>query len=169
MKMIDLTGKQIGYLTVIQKLDERKNGSCLWLCKCDCGNEVKLSTRDLNSGRYHSCGCRKGSSKSLVGNRYGHLVVLSDSGQKQGTKKMWTCRCDCGNVINVRTDALTSGKVISCGCSKKSKKKVEQLRSGLHLDNHTSNVFFKGTLSKNNKTGCDWSCLLYTSPSPRDS
>lgn len=42
--MIDLTGKQIGYLTVIQKLDERKNGSCLWLCKCDCGNEVKLST-----------------------------------------------------------------------------------------------------------------------------
>lgn len=157
--MIDLTGKKIGHLTVLSLLDERKNASRLWLCKCDCGNEAKLTTRDLNSGGYRSCGCRKGSSKSLIGNRYGSLTVISDSGQKQGTAKLWTCKCDCGNIVNIRTDSLTSGKVISCGCSKKSKKKVEQLLSGRHLDDHTSDVFFKGTLSKNNKTGVTGVCL----------
>ena len=38
-KFIDLTGKRYGRLTVIEKTDQRANGSVVWRCQCDCGNE----------------------------------------------------------------------------------------------------------------------------------
>lgn len=29
----------------------------MWLCKCDCGNFLKVSSGNLRSGNTHSCGC----------------------------------------------------------------------------------------------------------------
>lgn len=29
---------------------------------------------------------------------------------------MWTCRCDCGNIVTLAGDALTRGVQVSCGC-----------------------------------------------------
>lgn len=155
----DLTGKRFGKLTVISKTDRKKNGSILWECRCDCGNEKEVTSRDLNSGRVKSCGCSRGSSKSLVGKRFGMLTVISDSGEKQGTAKLWVCKCDCGKIKNVRTDALTSGKVISCGCQKRMQEKINELKAGRNLSDHTSEVFFRNTLSKNNRTGVNGVCL----------
>ena len=154
----DLTGKRFGKLSVLHKTDRKKNGSILWACRCDCGNEKEVTSRDLNSGRVKSCGCLKGGSKSLVGKRFGMLKVISDSGEKQGTSKLWVCKCDCGNVKKIRTDSLTSGKVISCGCQKKTQKKIDELIAGRKLSDHTSDVFFKNTLSKNNRTGVNGVC-----------
>lgn len=38
-KMIDLTNKKYGKLTVINLTDERGlSGQIYWECKCDCGN-----------------------------------------------------------------------------------------------------------------------------------
>lgn len=53
--------------------------------------------------------------------KFGHLTVIKDSGKRQQRKIMWECECDCEehNRIHVRTDALTSGNTISCGCAKK--------------------------------------------------
>ena len=155
----DLTGKRFGRLIVLSKTDQKKNGSVLWKCRCDCGNEKEVTSRDLNSGRVKSCGCARGSSKSLVGKRFGMIEVISDSGEKQGTSKLWICKCDCGNIKKVRTDSLTSGKVTSCGCKKKTQNKINELKAGRHLIDHTSDVFFKNTLSKNNQTGVNGVCL----------
>lgn len=155
----NLSGKRFGKLTVLSNTGRKKNGSILWKCRCDCGNEKEVTSRDLNSGRVKSCGCAKGSSKPLIGKRFGMLEVISDSGEKQGTTKLWVCKCDCGNIKKVRTDSLTSGKVISCGCQKKSQKKINELKAGRHLVDHTSDVFFKNTLSKNNRTGVNGVCL----------
>lgn len=154
----DLTGKRFGKLSVLYKTDRKKNGSFLWTCRCDCGNEKEVTARDLNSARVKSCGCSKGNSRSLVGKRFGMLVVIADSGEKQGTSKMWLCKCDCGSVKKIRTDSLTSGKVISCGCQKKTQKKIDELIAGRKLSDHTSDVFFKNTLSKNNRTGVNGVC-----------
>lgn len=62
--------------------------------------------------------------KIQPGMKFGHLTVLKDSGQRQQRKIMWECECDCENHnhICVRTDALTSGNTISCGCTKKGNK-----------------------------------------------
>lgn len=55
-KIIDLTGKKFGKLTVI-RLSERKNGRITWLCECDCGNEKVIRADDLRTGNSKTCGC----------------------------------------------------------------------------------------------------------------
>ena len=57
MNIINLKGKRFGKLLVIDKTLERtKSGSVKWRCKCDCGNEVVISSASLKSGT-KSCGC----------------------------------------------------------------------------------------------------------------
>lgn len=151
--MQDLVGKKFGKLTVLKRMDKIKNSSVVWLCKCDCGNTKEVTTRDLCNNRVKSCGCSKGSSKSIVHKRFGKLTVIGDSGEKQGTSKIWICECDCGNTIKVRTDSLTSGRTISCGCSLYDQDKIKKLNDGKEIVDHTSMNFFKGTVSKNSITG----------------
>ena len=58
--MNDLTGRRFGRLTVIRRVEGYPTPRGLrdgWLCKCDCGNEVVVSTGDLTRGRTRSCGC----------------------------------------------------------------------------------------------------------------
>lgn len=51
----------------------------------------------------------------LVGRRFGRLTVLALT-DKQGVKRRWLCRCDCGHESIAHTHDLTSGKHQSCGC-----------------------------------------------------
>jgi hypothetical protein len=52
----DWTGFRQGRLVVVSPTDERDNGNVVWLCKCDCGGTIKLSTASFRSGT-RSCGC----------------------------------------------------------------------------------------------------------------
>lgn len=158
--MKDLTGKRFGKLMVLKDLGKVKNGSRVWLCKCDCGNTKEVTTMDLNNHRVASCGCSKGSSKSLIGKTFGRLTVIADTQEKQGTAKMWLCRCDCGKELKVRTDSLTSGRTISCGCYLYDKNRIKALNDGKKIKEHTSSIFYKGTVSKNNKTGFNGVAML---------
>ena len=56
--------------------------------------------------------------KDLTGQRFGRLTVLELAGIKN-ENALWRCKCDCGNVCDVRGGALTSGKTQSCGCLKR--------------------------------------------------
>ena len=60
-KLIDLTGKRFGKLTVIERSKDKisPNGQIqpMWLCRCDCGNETIVKGRMLREGRSKSCGC----------------------------------------------------------------------------------------------------------------
>jgi len=61
-RKINLLGKKIGYYTVINELKPVYRGihiNYLWQCQCQCGNIKELMTRQLLSGDYTSCGCRK--------------------------------------------------------------------------------------------------------------
>lgn len=56
----DLTGMQFTRLTVIEKTNQKlKNGSVLWRCRCECGNEILVTTSHLNGRYVQSCGCLK--------------------------------------------------------------------------------------------------------------
>lgn len=58
MKVIDLTGKQFGRLTVVGFYGKSPNGKLLmWLCECECGGYTKCSTADINRIHTKSCGC----------------------------------------------------------------------------------------------------------------
>ena len=56
-KFQDLTGKKFGRLLVIERVENNKKQQVQWLCKCDCGNEVKVISKSLTSGNTKSCGC----------------------------------------------------------------------------------------------------------------
>ena len=61
MKMIDLTGKRFGVLTVLYRTDDHltPSGQHLtnWRCKCDCGSEIDVLSANLRKGHTQSCGC----------------------------------------------------------------------------------------------------------------
>lgn len=55
-KLIDLTGKRFGRLQVLMRSGS-KNGSAMWLCRCDCGKTKVICGVELRSGETKSCGC----------------------------------------------------------------------------------------------------------------
>lgn len=50
-------GNRYGYLTVIERAENDKEGHAKWKCLCDCGNEVIVLGKHLRSGNTKSCGC----------------------------------------------------------------------------------------------------------------
>lgn len=84
----DMTGIEVGRLKVIDFSDNRVTGSGkhenFWRCKCQCGNEVILSTSTLRSAikanRMISCGCyvseRAGNLHKTHGLRYTRLNAI---------------------------------------------------------------------------------------------
>jgi len=53
-----------------------------------------------------------------AGLRYGFLTVRNSEFCETRRRVMWNCECDCGNVVSVRANSLTSGNTISCGCQR---------------------------------------------------
>lgn len=51
----------------------------------------------------------------LVGKRYGRLLVQHEVGTSH-KKSVWSCLCDCGNLIVAAGYLLRRGGVKSCGC-----------------------------------------------------
>lgn len=51
----------------------------------------------------------------LTGKRFGRLIVLKRA-ENKGKKTYWLCQCDCGNLKEVQTGHLASGRIQSCGC-----------------------------------------------------
>ena len=58
MKKRNLKGKRFGRLVVLGEIEkEKKNDRVRWLCKCDCGKTVEISSKNLRLGNTQSCGC----------------------------------------------------------------------------------------------------------------
>lgn len=60
-KIIDLTGKRFGRLTVLQlvpkEIKHDTTRQSFWLCQCDCGNKHIAGSKSLRNGDTPSCGC----------------------------------------------------------------------------------------------------------------
>ncbi len=59
--------------------------------------------------------------KSLIGQIFGNLTVLEDSGERKSRRVLWDCSCSCGNSVRVNAKYLLSGDTKSCGCLTKGK------------------------------------------------
>lgn len=51
----------------------------------------------------------------LIGQRFGHLTIIEDTGKRLHRSVVWKCRCDCGNEHEVTSNNLNGGQVNSCG------------------------------------------------------
>lgn len=58
-KLIDLTGKKFGMLTVVKRADDI-NGDPSWYCNCDCGTkDFVVRGSNLRGNRTRTCGCER--------------------------------------------------------------------------------------------------------------
>ena len=69
-KLIDLTGKRFGRLTVVKRAENSKSGKTQWLCLCDCGNYVVVTSINLKNKHTRSCGCLNRESTSNRNKKY---------------------------------------------------------------------------------------------------
>lgn len=123
-KLIDLTNRTFGMLTVITRAEDIKRGRPMWLCRCECGNTTSvLSTALLKPNGTQSCGCLRHKSPStlldLAGRKFDMLTVLYKDVPTNDGKARWICECKCGNIVSVLSDSLRNGKTKSCGCFRK--------------------------------------------------
>lgn len=68
---------------------------------------------------------------SLLGRRFGRLVVVAKLGQASNRSFLWRCECDCGQTIEARTGNLNYGDVSSCGCLREERARAATTKHGL--------------------------------------
>ena len=135
-------GNTYGYLTVIERAENTKEGRARWLCQCKCGNTVVVLGKHLRSGNTKSCGCYQKERAvaanmervgSLVGQKIGKLYVQFENGfvtHINGKRsRIYHCVCDCGNIVpDAQHQYLAYGDLTSCGCIRsKGEFQIEQL------------------------------------------
>ena len=113
-KIIDETGNEYGYLTVLNPI--KIKNKIYWNCKCKCGKEIFVIGADLRRGHTTSCGCKIYRGLNLTNKRFGRLVVLECTNKRKHNNVIWRCKCDCGNECEVQTSSLLQGFTQSCGC-----------------------------------------------------
>lgn len=172
-RQIDLTGLKFNRLTVKNKID-----SLYWLCQCECGNEVKVTTTKLINGYKKSCGCLQKEIVSKI-----HLVdltgwVMKEHGvqdsrltvikrvedyiQPNGKSvPQYLCRCECGNECIVNANYLKTGHTKSCGCYCKERISETCLKnlSGMRFDSLVVCEQAKSRTSKRRQTRTYWKCV----------
>ena len=114
---VDLTNKKFGRLTPQYYI---KGGK--WHCICDCGKELNIDTRNLNSGHTQSCGClqKEKASKNTIdmtGYEDDNFKVLERDGSSNSGTAKWKCICKhCGNIFSTKGINIRADEIKSCGC-----------------------------------------------------
>lgn len=102
-KRIDLLGQRFGRLTVIEETDKRVNGSVLWKCRCDCGNETLVRSNHLRRGGVLSCGC------------YNRDIITTHDESKTRLYRTWRCMKDrCTNPNAQEADGYINRGIKVC-------------------------------------------------------
>lgn len=153
--IIDLTGKQFNYLTVLGLDDKRSSGPVkYWICRCECGKTTSVQGGHLKNGDVTSCGChacdkiiaynRNRRHDIEKGTQFGEWTVLDIDNEltRVKGKQYYICKCNCGTIRSVKKDSLLSGDSQSCGCIKsKGEKKISQLLRELNIQFEQQKTF----------------------------
>lgn len=114
-------GERYGSLTVLQPAppSDRYPQKRMWLCRCDCGNEVALPAIYIKNGVVTTCGCGRHKPKvDATGEKHGKLTAVRATGEIYNHSAVWLWQCDCGNTVEATLDIVRWGNKRSCGCRK---------------------------------------------------
>lgn len=130
-KAENLIGKTYGELTVIEKIpdDTHRRRYDRWICKCSCGEMVRVRGFYLRNGMKTSCNNIIHSGNKDC--RFGRLTIILGKEKKQKGRIYYFCKCDCGNIIYVPKNKLVSGHTQSCGCLRNEKIKTSSITHGM--------------------------------------
>lgn len=118
-------GDKFGRLTVVRLLRQRgPRGERLWQCRCSCTRRTLVALPCAAFRRRDgtkSCGCLARERCTLKrGQRFGRLTVRRLTDLRKDGRRVWECKCKCGNrdPVLVTGKALRGEHVKSCGCLK---------------------------------------------------
>ena len=147
-KVKDITGERFGHLVALEETAERFNGKVVWLCRCDCGNEIRITSHRLLHTEVSNCfdeNCpyrdttRKALKEEdfqgqarrdtaamddLSGQVFGDLTVEKMTGIKSGKNLQWFCKCSCGREVKVYGRDLMRGLRTDCGTTQHRKQLI---------------------------------------------
>lgn len=134
----NIVNQRFGRLVAKRSTDKRVNGKVVWLCLCDCGNEVEVPIDRLTAKTTQSCGCLSKEKTSerfgidMIGQKVGKLTVIKRDENPPNKKRIyWLCKCDCGNsdLVSVSGMDLRNGKKTQCSLCMPRSKGEEQIKN----------------------------------------
>lgn len=102
--------------------------------------------------------------RDLTGMTFTRLTVVG-RGPNKGRRAAWTCVCECGAAVLVRSDHLTEGRQISCGCA--SREASRERWPSVQADNtrHGHGRLRKGERSR---TYVTWMNMIQRTTNPKN-
>ena len=73
--------------------------------------------------------------KNIAGKRFGKLVALYPTNERNAGNIVWLCQCDCGKFFKTTCTSLITGRTLSCGCMRK-QKASENAKAGNNRRTH---------------------------------
>lgn len=115
MGVKNLVGTRVGKLLVLHDTGKRNKGRAVWLCRCDCGNEIERSSDSLwRTWVCQSCGCHRVPDRPVVANPASIYTIVRKTEKRERGAVLYECRCQCGNIRFLSRKSLLKNK--SCGC-----------------------------------------------------
>jgi len=167
-KIIDLTGKRFGKLTVIKRIKSSIEPSgrkrVRWLCKCDCGNITYSSGDNLRENKSLSCGCeRKNTLKeirtthSMTGTRiyniWGHMIQRCNNPKNKHYKEYGERGINiCSKWLNFQNFYKDMGKSYKEHCKKYGEKDTTIDRVSVNGNYEPSNCRWATRKTQSNNT-----------------
>ena len=90
-KVKDITGEKFGKLTVLGRkgYTDGKRKNILWLCRCDCGNEVLRTSSHLKQNYISTCGeCNTINYSEYLGKTFGYWTIIDYAKSKNRKKSV---------------------------------------------------------------------------------
>ena len=85
-------------------------GNSKWLCECSCGTLLGISSYDLRRKKTQGCNqCGITAFKDLTGTSLYQWTFINFIGNGK-----WLCECSCGNICEVVSKDIKSGKSTQC-------------------------------------------------------
>lgn len=114
MKKLDLTGQRYGHLTVVKPIEGKGSR---WLCKCDCGREKVVESRNMRCGNTTSCGhCLK--QHDYTGQTFGTFKVIKKTKIIGNGITYYFCQCsECGREKEIKGTDLKKYIGRECTCN----------------------------------------------------
>ena len=103
-------GNIYGYLTVISRAENNKEGRAQWLCRCKCGNELIVLGKHLRSGNTKSCGCYQ-KERAIASNQ------LRGGDLTGSIKRRWLCYSSKWETKQIMVMPMRLWKPMSCSTS----------------------------------------------------
>lgn len=100
----------------------------------------------------------------MVKKKFGRLEVIRELPEREDGRIVCECKCDCGNIVNVKKIYLTTEQTRSCGCIKAEleKKNLREEYDNKRVDGVAKQLFKGKEPRKDSSTGYRGVSKYYT-------